>query len=81
MDIDHEKLARQSKQLGDILDGKAKANSADKEVQHCLLLLTYHYAELVLSCEDRKEALQTIHPEWREDVKEMAKLIYSKRTK
>lgn len=81
MRIDHDKLSAQSKELGDIIDGKMKANEAEPEVQHCLLLLTYHFAELVLSNQDQKAAFKKIPKEFREDVKAIAKQIKSQHTK
>lgn len=81
MNLDHDKLSSQSKQLGDILDGNIKANDADDEVQHCLLLLTYHFAELVLSNQDQKAAFKKIPPKFKDDVKAIAKLIKSERMK
>jgi hypothetical protein len=81
MDIDHKKLESQSKQLGDIWDGRVKADGADKEVQHCLLLLTYHFAELVLSNPEPKEALLKLPENFQDDVRTVAKMIHSYRTK
>lgn len=79
MDINHKKLAQWSRELGDVLDKKKTANQAPQEVQDCLLLLTYHFAELVLSSGEPKEALAAIPKEWQEDVQAVAKMIHSYR--
>jgi len=81
MDIDHEKLAGLSAELGAVLDKEKPANNAPKEVQDCLLLLTYHFAELVLSNPSPKEAVEKLPKEWQEDVRAVAKMIHSYRTK
>ena len=81
MDIDHEKLTRLSSELGDVLDKKKPAQKAPAEVQECLLLITYYFAELVLQTGDPKDALKTLPKEWQEDVQAVAKMIHSRRTK
>ena len=79
MDIDFEKMSRLNAELGEVLNKKKTANDAPKEVQECLLLLTYHFADLVLSNKNPKEALKTIPKEFREDVQAVGRMIHSYR--
>ena len=81
MDIDFEKMSVLSAEFGAVLDKKKSANEAPLEVQQCLLLITYYFAELVLSTGEPKEALKTLPKEWQEDVQTVAKMIHSRRTK
>ena len=77
MVIDHEKLARQVKQLDDILDNGLTVNEADEEVQHCMLLFTYSFALKVLESDDPKEAFDSLPDKWKDDVRMFCKLIKS----
>lgn len=81
MDVNHEKLAALSAELGAVLDKEKPANDAPKEVQDCLLLLTYHFAELVLNTGEPKKAIKRIPGGWQEDVQTVARMIHSHRTK
>ncbi|AIM40813.1 hypothetical protein PR08_gp56 [Idiomarinaceae phage Phi1M2-2] len=81
MDINHEKLSNLSAELGAVLDKEKPANDAPVEVQECLLLLTYHFAELVYEHEEPKEAIKSIPESFQEDVRAVAKMIHKHRRK
>lgn len=78
-----EQLEKARQDLESVLSGKIKANDACEITQHWLQLSVYDLAHSVANRPDkqsRADALKTIledSPEFYDDVKSMAKQIYS----
>jgi len=75
--MDWEKIKRHAYQLDAVLKKEKKASEVDPEIEHMMLTWCYCDARWIagMPADERKEGLNKVHELFRDDVRDMAKLI------
>lgn len=75
--MDWEKIKRHAYQLDAVLKKEKKASEVDPEIEHMMLTWCYCDARWLadLPADERKEGLNKVHELFRDDVRDIAKLI------
>lgn len=75
--MDWHKIKHHAKQFDDLLNKKVTVTEVDEEVSHALAFMMYADARWIADApkEQRKDMLDKVHEDCRDDVRDMATLI------